>query len=90
MVNLKESTQKNILNFITKEGESNIIGLRLLALYKLIQKVGEPIKTNDENMKGLMCLQFIEGQYIAIKKTSFKMGSFFPCKIVTYHLKSVD
>jgi hypothetical protein len=71
------------------QSRSEVHGNKLKAIYKLIQKRGEPIKTNDPKIEGVMALEFGDGEYIAMKKTSYKKGHFFPCAIKTIHLKSL-
>jgi hypothetical protein len=58
-------------------------GEKLKAIYKLIQKKGEPIKTSDPILNGVKALEFADGEYLAMKKTSIRKGSFYPCAIKT-------
>ena len=60
----------------------DIEGSRLIALYKLIQKRGEPIKSNDPRFDGVKALCFSEGEHIAMKRTG-PTDKFYPCAIKT-------
>ena len=71
------------------ESRSEVRGNKLQAIYKLIQKRGEPIQTSDPLLNGVKALQFADGEYIAIKKTSHKAGSFYPCAIKTILLTTL-
>ena len=92
-VNLSEKTVSDIREFATKEQgvvlEHNPIqGMRLSALYRMIQEKGEPIESDDEKYNGIMALEFSKGEYIAIKVIGEKKGSFFPCAIRTIYLQA--
>jgi len=65
------------------ESRKEVQGDKLTAIYKLIQKRGEPIRTTDPNLKGVKALEFGDGEYIAMKRTGYKTGSFYPCAIKT-------
>jgi len=65
------------------ESRRDAHGDKLTAIYRLIQKRGEPIRTTDPNLKGVKALEFGDGEYIAMKRTGYKTGSFYPCAIKT-------
>lgn len=87
MVNIKEANYFAIKEFALFANYSRINGTKLHALYRLIQKKGEPIKSNDKNLAGVKCLEFDKGEYVAIIHTPFKKGCFFPCKLRQIHLQ---
>lgn len=67
-----------------------IQGEKLKALYTLIQKKGEPVQTDDKELKlnGVMCLEITNGQFVAIKRVGPK-DKFFPCVLHTYLLTTI-
>lgn len=84
--NIKERNQWSIRDFATRQLTRDIQGTKLQALYKLIQMKGEPIKSEDAKLNGVMALRFSERELIAIKKTPIKPDSFYPCMMQTYIL----
>lgn len=86
MINIKKSNCNAINDFAVHNTRQIIYGTKLEALYFLIQKKGEIIETKDENLKGLKCLEYQKGVYIAIKHNPIKENSFFPCMIKTIQL----
>lgn len=87
--NINKSNIQQIRQFAAGR-PATIQGNKLIALYKLIQAKGETITTSqDHKLNGLKALEFSEGEYIAIKKTSYKTGSFFPAKLETYHMQNL-
>lgn len=91
-VNLKSKTVLDIREFANKKQDEVLIhnpiqSMRLMALYSLIQKKGDPIETEEAKYNGIMALEFSKGEYIAIKKIGDN-GKFFPCVIRTIYLKA--
>ena len=86
MIKIKKSNCNAIHDFAVHNERQIINGTKLKALYFLIQKKGEIIETKDENLKGLKCLEYQKGIYIAIKHKPVKKNSFFPCMIKTIQL----
>jgi hypothetical protein len=80
-VNIKKSNQWAIHDAFMLANDTRMTGNKLIALYKLIQKKGEPIKTNDENLKGVKALEYKKDNFIAMIHTPFKKGCFYPCKL---------
>jgi len=89
MANIKESNIWAIRDFSMRNEQKRLQGNKLIALYRLIQKKGEPIKTNDINLKGVKALEFSKGEYVAMIHTPIKKGFFYPCKLKTIHLQSL-
>lgn len=95
IIRLKYKNYKAVRSFA--DGTSNgMEGDKLMALYRLIQKKGDPIKTDERNLDGIKALEFGLGEYIAIKKTSFSKPAgllnnkpFFPCMIQTFFLTNI-
>lgn len=87
-VNIKESNYWSIYDFAMSRNRPEMQGTKLKALFKLIDKKGEPIDTNCDDLKGLKALQIAEGEFIAIKRTAIN-GSFYPCKLQTYLLTTL-
>ncbi|MCP4066279.1 MAG: hypothetical protein GY740_23950 [Gammaproteobacteria bacterium] len=81
---LKESNKTQIKAFFANNCRKNDIqGMKLQALYNLIQSKGEKMTIGDKSHKfnGLKALNIGEGFFIALKRTGFKKGSFYPCKL---------
>lgn len=79
-----------IHDFSLLNQQKRITGTKLEALYKLIQKKGEPIQAEgNEEINGIKALEFSKGSFVAIVHTPIKKGSFFPCKIKTIHLQTL-
>ena len=85
-VNIKPSNKWAIHDFALLNQQQRITGTKLEALYKLIQTKGETMRTKDEQLKGVKCLQYSSGEYVAIIHTPTQKGKFFPCMIKTVHL----
>ena len=84
--NIKTTNVEKILQFANGDNFA-MSGMKLKALYTLIQKKGEPIES-DSNLNGLQCLKIGIGQYVAIDRVRFAK-SFFPCKITTHLLSEI-
>jgi hypothetical protein len=82
---IKESNRWKIHDFLLGRSRPD---LNIQALYRLIQKKGEPIKTSDERLNGVNALKYSDTEYIAIVRTPLTQsrGSFYPCKIHTFKL----
>ncbi len=71
------------------ESRKEVQGDKLKAIFRLIEKRGEPIKTTDPKLSDLKALEFGDGEYIAMKRTGYKTGSFYPCAIKTILLTNL-
>ena len=65
------------------ESRKEVQGDKLKAIYRLIQKKGEPINTTETGLNGIKALEFGDGEFIAMKRTGYKTGCFYPCVIKT-------
>lgn len=83
--NIKESNYWCIYDFAMNRSRPEMQGNKLKALFKLIEKRGEPIKTKEESLKGLKALQIRQGEWVAIKRTAM-CANFYPCQLKTYLL----
>ena len=88
MIKLKTQNYKAIRNHVIT-GAPTIQGSKLQALYTLIQAKGEAIEA-DGWMSGLMALKISESEYIAIEHTPVSPSSFYPCKIKSILLETID
>jgi hypothetical protein len=88
MANIKESNYWLIKDFAIHNNRKEMQGIKLNALYNLVQKKGEPMKTDDANLSGVKVLEFAKGEYIGFKRTGGK--TFFPCAIKTILLTSLN
>lgn len=84
-ITLKKSHKLQIEAFFLRKERNDIQGTKLEALYKLIQKRGEPIKITGGGtagkFQGLKALNIGGGFYISLKHTPIKKGNFYPCKL---------
>jgi len=71
------------------QARPEVHGDKLKAIFRLIEKRGELIKTNDPSISELKALEFGDGEYIAIKRTGPKNGNFYPCAIKTVLLTTL-
>ena len=78
--NIKPSNYYAIKDFVEGRKRSDMQGTRLNALFRLIEKKGEPIKSEDVRFNGVKALQISECEYVAIKRTG-PLHSFFPCAL---------
>lgn len=83
--NIKESNYWAIKDFAQRPNGGRITGTKLQALYALIQKKGEPIKSKYPSVSGVKSLEYADGQFIAIKRTG-PSQSFFPCALKVIQL----
>lgn len=88
-VHIKESNKWAIHDFSLHNATQRITGNKLIALYRLTQKKGEPIKSNDPQLKGVMILEYEPKKFIGFIHTPIKKGSFFPCKLKTINLTTL-
>lgn len=84
-VNLKPANIEKIRAFAASAQSIAMTGLSAQALYKLIQKKGDPITSDDKHVHGLMALPIAEGEWIAIKRIAVNKN-FYPCVLHTYLL----
>ena len=89
MIYINQKNYFALKDFVLYDDYSRIQGSKLEALYKLIQKRGELMQTNDPVLSGVKCLEFSKGEYIALIVTSFKKGSFYPCKLQKIHFQAL-
>lgn len=83
--NIKPQNYYRIKDFAEGRQRSDMQGTRLNALFRLIQKKGEPIESEDVKIKGVKALQISENEYVAIKRAG-PLHSFFPCSLRTITL----
>ena len=60
---------------------SDMEGMSVQALFRLIQKKGEPIKSEEPKYNGVKAYEFANGEFIAIKRTAGPKDKFYPCAI---------
>jgi|AntRauTorckE6833_2_1112554.scaffolds.fasta_scaffold39284_2 hypothetical protein len=93
MVQLRETNRQQIKSFFETNEPNNIEGLKLQALYKLIQSKGETIDEANtkkvERFIGCKALHIGKGIYLALKHTPIKKGSFYPCKLEQLFMKEL-
>ena len=89
-VNLKESNIWAIHDAFKLNQDNRITGVKLQALYKLIQSKGDKIdlakdtqfiNVNKSELQGVKVLEYDEGQYIGMIHTPINNNNFFPCKL---------
>lgn len=85
---IKEQNYWCIKDFAMSRNRPEMQGNKLKALFRLIEKKGEPIDTKDKTLAGLKALQIAEGEWVAMKRTAIQ-ESFFPCMLKTYLLTSL-
>ena len=86
-IKLKKRNYWAIHDFTLLGDRTYIQGSKLEALYRLIQKRGEPIEHLDGHLHGVMALEFDKGSFVAMIHTPVKRDSFFPCKLQTAHIQ---
>jgi len=85
-INIKPQNYGAIHDAFALNDDNRVVGTKLEALNRLIQRKGEILNISDKQIKAL---NLGEGTYIAMEVTSIKKGSFFPCKIKKYHLQKL-
>ena len=88
MIHLKEQNKKDINSFAFGGQPPKMQGTKLQALYNLIQKKGEPIESDDENLNGVKALKISESEYVGMIHTPVK-ATFYPCKLKTIILTTL-
>jgi len=78
-LNLKNDNRKQVLNYFNGE-KHTLEGLKLRALYRLIQIKGERIKAPAHKMNGVKVAQITSYLYGGMKWTNFG-PHFYPAKI---------
>lgn len=78
--NIKEQNYYAIKDFVEGRQRSDMQGARVEALFRLIEKKGEPIQSEDVRLNGVKSLQISENEYVAIKRAG-PLHSFFPCAL---------
>lgn len=71
-----------IKDFANFQNRIEMQGRKLQALYMLIQKKGEAIKSEDEKYNELKVLEISDGEYVGMKRTGHAVN-FYPCVIQT-------
>lgn len=84
-VNLKFANVEKIRAFAASAQSIAMTGLSVQALYRLIQRKGEPVKSDAKHVHGLLALPIAEGEWIAIKRIAVNKN-FYPCVLHTYLL----
>jgi len=87
-VNIKESNYWSIYDFAMSRHRPEMQGNKLKALFRLIEKRGEPIQTEDVKLNGLKALQIKPGEWVTMERTATN-NSFYPCKLRTYLLTAI-
>ena len=87
---IKESNYWAIHDFAVLGDNSRIQGIKLNALFNLIQKKGEAMKTKDKKLNGVKVIDYGKGEYVGFLHTSYKNGEFFPCKLQTISLTELN
>lgn len=82
ITNIKEQNYHMIKDFVQFHNRPEMQGIKLFALYTLIQKKGEQIESNDERLNNIKALRISKEEYIAIKRTG-STNSFYPCALTT-------
>ena len=85
-INIKSKNLSKIKDFFSKGNLNDIQGIKLKALYNLIQSKGDIIESDNINnkYKGIKVLQIDKGYYIGIKRVGSN-NNFYPCKIETFY-----
>jgi hypothetical protein len=93
---IKEANYWSIYDFAMSRNRPEMQGNKLKALFKLIEKRGEPIETKETNLNGLKALEIKPGEWVAIKRTTFGKPAgqlngqpFYPCMLQTYLLTTL-
>lgn len=87
-VNIKPKNLDLIHRVAQGQQPSEIYGIKYHALYKLIQKKGHPMETEDKLLNGVKALEYMPGHYIAIKRDLGYTANFYPCRLRTIHLQA--
>lgn len=82
ITNIKEQNYHMIKDFVQFHNRPEMQGIKLFALYTLIQKKGEQIESNDERFNNIKALRISKEEYIAIKRTG-STNNFYPCALTT-------
>jgi len=83
---INEQNYWAIHDFAVLGDNSRIQGQKLNALFNLIQKKGEPMKTQCKKLNGVKVIDYGKGEYIGFIHTPYKKDCFFPCKLETVSL----
>ena len=90
-INIKKSNYWILYDFASGQHRSEMQGTKLAAVYKLIQKKGEPMQCKDnETLHGVKALQISDCEHIAMIRTSFNNKGFYPCKLKTILLTCLN
>lgn len=85
---IKKSNYWMIYDFANHRNRPEMQGIKLQALFKLIEKKGVLIQTNESKLFGLKALQISECEHIAIRRTAIN-ETFYPCKLQTFLLTNL-
>lgn len=87
---INERNKWAIHDFSVLNQQNRITGSKLVALYKLIQKRGEPIQSSEnKEINGIKAIEYEKGCFVAMIHTPFKKGCFYPCKLKTINLQTL-
>jgi len=87
---IKTSNYWAIHDFALHNVQSIVIGTKLEALYRLVQRKGEVIDwSSSEKFKGVKVLNYGNECFIGFIRTGFKDDSFYPCKLKIICLQSL-
>ncbi len=89
MIYLKKKNRWLIHQFAIMGMTQKIQGSKLEALHRLIQIKGEPIEAEGD-LNGIMALEFAEGQYVAMRHKPVKKENFYPWKLTTNHIETIN
>lgn len=83
---IKPANVQEIDNHVKNHFESKIVGSKLFALIKLIDKKGVKVEApENESINGVKVIEYKKGYYIGYIKTEYKNGSF---KLQIFSLKN--
>jgi hypothetical protein len=88
MINIKITNYWPLHDDFVLNGNSRIVGDKLIALNRLIKYKGTLLNLgNNIQMKGI---EISEGKFIGMEITHFDKKNFFPCKIKKFHLQKLN
>jgi len=85
-MSIKESNYWALHDDFVLMGNTRIVGSKLIALNRLIERKGTLLNMNNEQVKGI---EIKKDCFVAIKIKHFKENSFFPCKIQKMYLQKI-
>lgn len=85
---IKEANLQKIIALANNDTENCLQGTQLEALYNLIQKKGDTIRSKNKKLNGLKCIKLPNNKYLAIKHIPYG-NSFYPCMTRTFLMEEV-